>query len=57
MEWPRPLPPNVQLVGALLPTPAQPLPPQFQVCCRAAPLLFLVWACMHAPSSLWDGHP
>ena len=35
MEWPRPLPPNVQLVGALLPTPAKPLPPSFEV--RAAP--------------------
>ena len=31
MEWPRPLPPNVQLVGALLPTQAKPLPPVFQV--------------------------
>ena len=31
MEWPRPLPPNVQLVGALLPTQAKPLPPQFEV--------------------------
>jgi hypothetical protein len=31
MEWPRPLPPNVQLVGALLPTAAQPLPADFQV--------------------------
>ncbi|CAK0783984.1 hypothetical protein CVIRNUC_007187 [Coccomyxa viridis] len=30
MEWPRPLPPNVQLVGALLPTPAKPLPPSFE---------------------------
>ena len=37
MEWPRPLPPNVQLVGALLPTPAKPLPPSFEV--RAAPPL------------------
>ena len=37
MEWPRPLPPNVQLVGALLPTQAQPLPPRFQV--RTAPRL------------------
>ena len=35
MEWPRPLPPNVQLVGALLPTPAKSLPPSFEV--RAAP--------------------
>lgn len=34
MEWPRPLPPNVQLVGALLPTPAQPLSPAFQVRCK-----------------------
>ena len=32
MEWPRPLPPNVQLVGALLPTQAKPLPPIFEVC-------------------------
>ncbi len=31
MEWPRPLPPNVQLVGALLPTRAKPLPPDFEV--------------------------
>ena len=31
LEWPRPLPPNVQLVGALLPRPARPLPPHFQV--------------------------
>jgi glucuronosyltransferase len=31
MEWPRPLPPNVQLVGALLPTRARPLPPHFEV--------------------------
>ena len=31
MEWPRPLPPNVQLVGALLPTQAKPLPPVFEV--------------------------
>ena len=31
MEWPRPLPPNVQLVGALLPTQAKPLPPKFEV--------------------------
>ncbi len=31
MEWPRPLPPTVQLVGALLPAPARPLPPAFQV--------------------------
>ncbi len=31
MEWPRPLPPNVQLVGALLPTQAKPLPPIFEV--------------------------
>lgn len=31
MEWPRPLPPNVQLVGALLPTEAKPLPAKFQV--------------------------
>ncbi|CAL5226001.1 g8804 [Coccomyxa viridis] len=30
MEWPRPLPPNVQLVGALLPTQAKPLPPIFE---------------------------
>ncbi|CAL8466391.1 g5927 [Coccomyxa elongata] len=30
MEWPRPLPPTVQLVGALLPAPAKPLPPAFQ---------------------------
>ena len=37
MEWPRPLPPNVQLVGALLPTPAKPLPPSFEV--HAAPPL------------------
>ena len=37
MEWPRPLPPNVQLVGALLPTPAKRLPPSFEV--RAAPPL------------------
>ena len=31
MEWPRPLPPNVQLVGALLPTAARPLPANFEV--------------------------
>jgi hypothetical protein len=31
LEWPRPLPPNVQLVGALLPRSARPLPPQFEV--------------------------
>ncbi len=31
MEWPRPLPPTVQLVGALLPAAAKPLPPAFQV--------------------------
>jgi len=31
MEWPRPLPPNVQFVGALLPTQAKPLPPKFEV--------------------------
>ena len=37
MEWPRPLPPNMQLVGALLPTQAQPLPPRFEV--RSAPQL------------------
>lgn len=35
MEWPRPLPPNVQLVGALLPTLAKPLPPDFEA--RALP--------------------
>jgi hypothetical protein len=31
MEWPRPLPPTVQLVGALLPAPAKPVAPAFQV--------------------------
>ncbi|KAK9902751.1 hypothetical protein WJX75_004835 [Coccomyxa subellipsoidea] len=30
MEWPRPLPPTVQLVGALLPAPAKPVAPAFQ---------------------------
>ena len=31
VEYPRPLPPSVQAVGALLPRPAQPLEPFFQV--------------------------
>lgn len=41
MEWPRPLPPNVQLVGALLPAAAKPLPPAFQVSCLCLALPFL----------------
>ncbi|KAK9838454.1 hypothetical protein WJX81_000210 [Elliptochloris bilobata] len=36
LEWPRPLPPNVQLVGALLPRPARPLPPHFQAMLEGA---------------------
>lgn len=31
LEWPRALPPAIKLVGALLPSPAQPLPPAFEV--------------------------
>ena len=31
LEWPRPLPPNLRLVGPLLPEPAQPLPAEFEV--------------------------
>ncbi len=43
MEWPRPLPPNVQLVGALLPTQAKPLPPIFEVRTQG-----LFWQCITA---------
>ena len=31
LEQPRPLPPKVKLVGALLPSPAKPLPQDLQV--------------------------
>ena len=31
LEWPRPLPPNLRLVGPLLPEPAQPLPAELEV--------------------------
>ena len=31
VEWPRALPPNVKLVGPLMPEPAQPLPADLQV--------------------------
>ncbi len=31
LEWPRALPPTIKFVGALLPTPAKPLPPSFEV--------------------------
>ena len=31
LEWPRPLPPNLRLVGPLLPEPAQPLPTELEV--------------------------
>ncbi|CAK0754688.1 hypothetical protein CVIRNUC_002317 [Coccomyxa viridis] len=30
LEWPRALPPNVKLVGPLMPEPAKPLPPDLQ---------------------------
>ena len=32
LEWPRALPPNVKLVGPLMPEPAKPLPPDLQAC-------------------------
>ena len=31
LEWPRALPPNVKLVGPLMPEPAKALPPDLQV--------------------------
>jgi hypothetical protein len=31
LEWPRALPPTIKFVGALLPEPAKPLPPNFEV--------------------------
>ena len=31
LEWPRPLPPNMRLVGPILPEPAQPLPAELEV--------------------------
>ena len=31
LEWPRALPPNVKLVGPLMPEPAKPLPADLQV--------------------------
>ena len=31
LEWPRPLPANLRLVGPLLPEPAQPLPAELEV--------------------------
>ena len=51
MEWPRPLPPNVQLVGALLPTHAKPLPPDFE----ARTLYLHLRLCPH-PYQCWLAH-
>lgn len=31
LEWPRPLPPNVKLIGPLMPEPPKPLPADLQV--------------------------
>ena len=35
LEQPRPLPPKVKLVGALMPAPAEPLPAELEVCAAA----------------------
>ena len=35
LEQPRPLPPKVKLVGALMPRPAKPLPADLEVCIAA----------------------
>ena len=35
LEQPRPLPPKVKLVGALMPGPAKPLPSELEVCVGA----------------------
>ena len=35
LEQPRPLPPKVKLVGALMPRPAEPLPSEVEVCLAA----------------------
>ena len=35
LEQPRPLPPKVKLVGALMPRPAEPLPSELEVCVAA----------------------
>jgi len=50
LEWPRALPPNVKLVGPLMPEPAKPLPTDLQVH-YPAPCQFLFSAYQALPVS------
>ena len=47
LEQPRPLPPKVKLIGALLPLPAKPLPQDLQVRhCSHKVMSSLFWLCL-----------
>ena len=49
LEQPRPLPPKVKLVGALMPRPAKPLPSELEVCIAAVlrQIAFTAQLCTH----------
>ena len=51
LEQPRPLPPKVKLVGALMPRPVKPLPPEVEVCIAAVlrQATFPAHPCSHIP--------
>ena len=51
LEQPRPLPPKVKLVGALMPRPAKALPSQLEVCLAAVlrQAAFPAQPCSHIP--------